>query len=530
MRGEEIAQIEAADDALKPRITLLVDEHFSAPDREKVQARLESWLSQTIAEKLKPLVDIGNADDISGLARGIAFQLRENFGVLRREDVSDEVKTLDQNARAQLRKYGVRFGAFNIYFPVLLKPAAAELILALWALKNASAHGLAIETLPEPPRAGLTSFNPDPAVPEPFYRAFGYHVCGPRAVRFDMLERLADHIRPLLAWRSSEESMPPKGATGDGGFTVTPEMMSLLGCSPDELAGVLKALGFRLERRPVKAQPQAAAEASTTAASVEAATAEGSEAPSDAVAVEAVASASEDETSAPAPTEAVDEASEHEAAAATEADASEAAVEATAEAGDAVAAAGNAEAVSAEATAEEEKFEEVWRPRRHQRNDRREQGRQRRPDNRRGRGAPQAAATAASGDASAAAAAPAAGAEGGAGQSRSGERQQRRDGDRDNRRGGQQRNAGGKREHGGGGGGGGRDQQRDGGNRGNAQQHRRGGDRNRRDDRNKDDRRKPAVHTAAAPRRGGAIDPDSPFAALGALREELAKRGKETNT
>ena len=49
-----------------------------------------------------------------------------------------------------------------------------------------------------------------------------------------------------------------------------------------------------------------------------------------------------------------------------------------------------------------------------------------------------------------------------------------------------------------------------------------------RDDR-RDDRRKAEVHTAAPPRRGG-IDPDSPFAALGALRDELAKRGKESST
>ena len=34
-------------------------------------------------------------------------------------------------------------------------------------------------------------------------------------------------------------------------------MMSLLGCSPDELGGVLKALGFRLDRRPVKVTPPA---------------------------------------------------------------------------------------------------------------------------------------------------------------------------------------------------------------------------------------------------------------------------------
>jgi ATP-dependent RNA helicase SUPV3L1/SUV3 len=37
--------------------------------------------------------------------------------VLRRESVTEEMRALDQPARAQLRKYGVRFGAFNIYFP-----------------------------------------------------------------------------------------------------------------------------------------------------------------------------------------------------------------------------------------------------------------------------------------------------------------------------------------------------------------------------------------------------------------------------
>ncbi len=217
-----------------------------------MQARLDAWLAQTIADKLKPLVEIGKAEDIAGLARGIAYRLRESLGVLRRETVAEEIKSLDQNARAQLRKYGVRFGAFNIYFPILLKPAAAELILTLWSLKNAGANGLSIDALPDAPRAGLTSFNPDPACPEPFYRAYGYHVCGPRAVRLDMLERLADLIRPLLGWRGGNGATPPKGATGDGGFTAIPEMMSLLGCSPDELSGVLKALGFRLDRRPIK--------------------------------------------------------------------------------------------------------------------------------------------------------------------------------------------------------------------------------------------------------------------------------------
>src|SRR5690606_16195072 len=166
---------------------------------------------------------------------------------------------------------GVRFGAFNIYFPLLLKPAPAELTLVLWALKHAGEHGLSIDNLPEPPRPGLTSAAADPKVPEAFYRACGYHVCGPRAVRIDILERLADLIRPLLAWRPNPENpsaVPPKGSTGDGGFVVIPEMMSILGCDPDELGEVCKSLGFRLERRPVKAAP--AVEPVATAPSAEA--------------------------------------------------------------------------------------------------------------------------------------------------------------------------------------------------------------------------------------------------------------------
>src|SRR5690606_36011523 len=174
-------------------------------------------------ERLKQLVELSEAQDLSGLARGIAFRLTESFGVLKRETIADELRSLDQAGRAQLRRYGVRFGAVNIYFPLLLKPAPAELTLVLWALKHAGEHGLSLDTLPQPPRAGLTSAPAETGVPEAFYRACGYHVCVPRAVRIAILERLADLIRPLLAWRPNPENpsaAPPKGSTGDGGFVV----------------------------------------------------------------------------------------------------------------------------------------------------------------------------------------------------------------------------------------------------------------------------------------------------------------------
>jgi ATP-dependent RNA helicase SUPV3L1/SUV3 len=250
-REEEIAYLEAGEDPLKPVVVILSDEHLSAPDKARVQERLNAWVAELIGERLKPLVEIDAAQDIAGLARGIAFRLKENFGVLRRETVAEEIRSLDQPARAQLRKYGVRFGAFNIYFPALLKPACSELAAILWVLKRGAEHGLDIAALPELPRPGLTSLAVPATALEAFYRVAGFHVCGPRAVRVDMLERLADLIRPLLTWRrdAANPSEPPRGATGDGGFKATPDMMSILGCSADELGHVLKALGFWAERR-----------------------------------------------------------------------------------------------------------------------------------------------------------------------------------------------------------------------------------------------------------------------------------------
>lgn len=271
-KDEEIARLEASDDALKPTTVLLADDHLGAADREKVQDRLERWLGDTIGERLKPLVDIAKADDIAGLGRGIAFQVLENFGCLKREGVAEDVRGLDQAARAQLRKYGLRFGAFNLYFPSMLKPAASELGLTLWMLKAGPSHDLDVNAAPVAPRAGLTSLKVEVAVPEVYYRVAGFHVCGPRAVRIDMLERLADLIRPLLSWRSDKENSTPapNGATGDGGFTAIPEMMSIMGCSAAELGHVLAALGFHCERRPIKARAATTEPAADTAQLVDA--------------------------------------------------------------------------------------------------------------------------------------------------------------------------------------------------------------------------------------------------------------------
>ncbi len=278
---QEIGRISAGDDPLKPNFTLFSDEHLAAIDKDNITKRIETWLSHHIEVRLKPLQEISTAEEIAGLARGIAFRLREGFGVLRRDIVAEEIKSVDQEGRAQLRKYGVRFGAHHIYFPLLLKPASADLLLLLWLLKHGAEHNLTTAAISESPRQGLTSVPRNAAMPDAFYRAAGFHVCGQRAVRVDMLERLADIIRPLTAWKPTEAATePPAGAAGGGAFKIRPEMMSIMGCSGDELGLILESLGFRREKRPVKKATPVAAPVEASAAETPVAEAASEEAPS----------------------------------------------------------------------------------------------------------------------------------------------------------------------------------------------------------------------------------------------------------
>ena len=134
--GDAVAKLVAADDALHPRLRIIADERLTGAPREAVQTRLDLWLKTHIEKLLGPLFDLAKAEDITGIARGIAFQLIEALGVLERAKIAAEMKDLDQPSRASLRKYGVRFGAYHIYVPALLKPAARALASLLWAQKQ----------------------------------------------------------------------------------------------------------------------------------------------------------------------------------------------------------------------------------------------------------------------------------------------------------------------------------------------------------------------------------------------------------
>ncbi len=390
--GEPTGKLSPGDRALSPRALIIADDTLQGPDREKAEARLQTWIDHHINRLLGPLLALEKTESLTGIARGLAFQIVEALGVLDRGRVAAEVKGLEQDARASLRTLGVRFGAYHLYLPALMKPAPRALAAQLWAL-HGNVDVSALDDIPALAASGRTSFKADTAVPVDLYRVLGYRLCQDRAVRVDILERLADLIRPAIGYRPGvTPGEPPPGAADGNGFTVTVAMTSLTGCAGEDFNAILRALGYRMERRP--APPPVADSApdavpSEAEVDVEAAPSVHSEdvaAPAESAPAE---TASEAEAEPEPALDTVEEGAEQPADAApaeSGADAAQAEAEAVA---DPAADASSVEASSAEASAEasadapaEPAMIEIWRPGRadYRRTDNRKQGRPERGD------------------------------------------------------------------------------------------------------------------------------------------------------
>ena len=145
----------------------------------------------------------------------------------------------------------MRFGAYHLYLPGLIKPAPRALAAQLYALKHGGGESFqGLDEVLHLAASGRTSMAADKDVQRNLYRAAGFRVCGDRAVRVDILERLADLIRPAVSYRPGVTSGAPPPGTADGdGFVVTVAMTSLAGCSGESFASILHSLGYASEQR-----------------------------------------------------------------------------------------------------------------------------------------------------------------------------------------------------------------------------------------------------------------------------------------
>ncbi|MEM9781365.1 MAG: helicase-related protein [Pseudomonadota bacterium] len=241
---DAIGRLEKGDSTLQPRIRVFVDDIADEAVSEKVERRISHWLDRRVKALFEPMLAMQADETVTGLARGVAFQLSEAMGVIPRRQIADDVKALGQDERAMLRKHGVRFGQHHIFLPALLKPAPTRLRLVLWALSEG------IEDIPSPPPPGQVTVAVEPGRSAGYWPKAGYRNCGTRALRIDMLERLADMLRPLDA---------------RAGFEATPDMLSITGCTLEQFAELMDGLGFQGEKgeRPKRARiPEPKAETS----------------------------------------------------------------------------------------------------------------------------------------------------------------------------------------------------------------------------------------------------------------------------
>ena len=222
-----VGKLLPGSEPLKPQVEAFVDDIAGPEVAEKVKRRLQHFIDRKIASLFEPLLGLGKDETLTGLARGFAFQLVENFGILPRAQVAEDVKALDQDARGALRKHGIRFGQFTIFMPLMLKPAPTRLRLVLWSLSKG------LGEFPESPPPGLVTIPVDAGAPEGADTMSGYRNAGKRAIRIDMLERLADMLR-------AEDSR--------GGFEAKADMLSITGMTLEQFADLMEGLGYKAEK------------------------------------------------------------------------------------------------------------------------------------------------------------------------------------------------------------------------------------------------------------------------------------------
>ncbi|WP_400086880.1 helicase-related protein [Yoonia sp. R78084] len=238
--SQAVGKLVKGDDPFKPGVEAFVDEEAGPDVAAKVQRRLQHFIDRKIAAGFEPIIALKNDEALTGAAKGFAFRMAEEFGIIPRGEVAEEVKALDQDARGALRKHGVRFGQFTIFMPLLLKPAPTRLRLVLWSLSKG------LGEFPESPPPGLVTVPAAQDAVAGYYAMAGYRAAGERAIRIDMLERLADMLR-------DKDSR--------GGFEANPDMLSITGMTLEQFADLMTGLGYKAEKGEREKVKAVAAEA-----------------------------------------------------------------------------------------------------------------------------------------------------------------------------------------------------------------------------------------------------------------------------
>ena len=212
--------------------------HNSAsPKNVEVIADTKSETNNQFDETVQVASNIG-AVTISGIARGIMFQLYENLGVMSRTLISDQLKEMPASDKPFLARAGIRIGTETVFMPDLLKPATIKLRVMLYSIYH--------QEFPVcgPPPEGRVSIDLVDDVADNYWLSAGYRRIGDKVMRVDMVERVAALVR---------------SAARSGEFCISEEMLSLAGVTKVSMASMITDLGFEKLREDPAEDPEKSA-------------------------------------------------------------------------------------------------------------------------------------------------------------------------------------------------------------------------------------------------------------------------------
>ena len=221
-----IAKIKKGSDYLNPEIEIICDEILPKKAKEDLESYLKKWLSAHISNELGDLLNLTKVKIENKYLRALVYQIYENNGVIKRNEIDNIVKLITKEERKKLWSMGIKIGRYHIYLPRMFKPKAVSLRINLWrSFYNSSSKT-------EIPKFGL-NFIIDSNFNKKFLLLCGFENFKNFFVRIDILEKLFIQILDKTVNRK---------------FKITSEMMNLLGCSKENFYKLMTLMNYRKEK------------------------------------------------------------------------------------------------------------------------------------------------------------------------------------------------------------------------------------------------------------------------------------------
>ncbi len=225
-KNHPIARLRKGSDYLSPEIDLIADDSLNEETKINLSNFLNKWLSEYISEVLGDLIKLTRHKISNQYLRGLVFQLYENNGVIKRNEVDKIVKLIPPEERKKLWGMGIKIGRYHIYLPKMLKPKAVEFRISLWKIYYNLSDDNKI------PKSGL-NFLSDVKHEKNFLLLCGFEKFRNFFIRIDILEKLFLKIIEN---------------TKDKKFKVNPEMMNLLGCSKENFYKLMTYMNYKKDK------------------------------------------------------------------------------------------------------------------------------------------------------------------------------------------------------------------------------------------------------------------------------------------